>query len=315
MPWSRKKIHTPISAMPRRHQEIHNTSVEYLIELGAERSIEANETLPTQFLHWTILRDRKCPCTELEADASALCGLCHGAGYLPGYVPYGFRKLALLDSGAPKTLAPNVVYDVSSGTSGWSLASTALGGNVIQFDVPLVPNIGHIVAIEASFGSNEGAITFSWQPSSAQNWSEFEYGSVEAFKDSVALSVRAEMTRNSLDDVSPFLLGVTILYQVRTDPTIILNLPRILSTTEVDELGLLPTLESFNVWADKTLKTPNDGDFFQLVHNHAITDLRYKINSKTPLAPHGVSGGWEMILRKIYENEQENRIPFSGGIL
>lgn len=319
MTWRYKTNRLPASALTRNEQQIHRDAVGFMLPYAAERSIEAADVIPTHFLHWHVAIDdpesRDCPCAVLEQDPNSECPMCNGIGVLPGYVPYGFKKVVALDPSSSLVQLRNCRYDNSTGHSRFGLEDGAYFGEVIQNHIRLQPNIGLITVYQPLFHARGGTVTFDVLIAGEVEWRPLVAGMKDpAFAEAFHISIRARIEREDLEAPTPLVEGLVLQYQVKTDPSFVFNLPRQVFTSEFEEIGLTPVIESFAAWGPATLNDVDEEDIFQMILNNEVTQHRYKNVSTQPLAPYGVRSGWDLQFKRVYDDQKYSNIQFYGEL-
>ena len=281
-----------------------NRTIDWLIPLISEKSRVANDMVPEQFWQYGIKRYRVCSCSRGEVGPDSLCNACFGTGYLPGYVPNGFTTFVVLDVTTPGLILNNVIPDFNSGNhpTPLRLADTALSGYLESPFLPLSPNLGYFSSVFFS-GSNVGLeLSYTldgsvWYPLTEEANSNLETPINGAIK------FRAFLHRATLIEDPPFLQVVITRVQIAENPLINLDVPRFVSSLDASDSGLIPLLNSFNIFANFKQKIEKDTIFV-----HLRSKKKFKILSSNPNLPNGTLTSWDCTVRMIQPDESLARI-------
>lgn len=280
-----------------------NRTVDWLIPQIAEKSKVANDLVPESFWQYSLQRYRICSCFKGEASPDALCNACFGTGYLPGYVPLGYRTFNMLDISTPGLILNNVVPDFSSGThpTPLRLVDTALTGYIETPFLPIEPNLGSFSSIYFS-GSNSGVDLFYSLGNKFIPLDESQNPDLKTPAQG-SIKFRAYLHRDSLHADCPFLQNVICRVQISEDPLIKMDVPRFVSSLESTDSGLIPLLNTFNAFANFKQKIERDTIFI-----HQRSKRKFKVLNTNINAPTGKTTSWDLQLRLVQSDESLNRL-------
>jgi hypothetical protein len=250
----------------------------------------------------------RCSCWGLGDTPQAFCASCFGTGFVTGYEKFGCQT-HMLDATSELRLV-NVAPNRKLGLAPipLMLIDKALRGS-IEWAVRLQPNAGILDCCRSYYSApTNTTVTLFVRTPAETAWTplDAQHTALATRLHAGTLFLRAELTRQSLDDPRPYLRALRLRYQLQSgDLHVLTNTPLGEDMLSTQEFGIVETFTALSFIFDTTLKLVSPLDFLY----DPRSDRKWLVQSARNQNPYGITIYWHAQARLVQPFDTISEFP------
>lgn len=280
---------------------------EDLLPMIAQKSRNALNCAPIYIEYYQRLKTgRRCSCFGIEIDPTGLCPVCFGTGVVGGYNKRG-TKTEIFDATYPNVVTSNIQADYGAQTRPiyWSLVDTAVYGT-IEYTVPINKNIGLVDVFDIRDYQPTGTeIQYFIRSDEETSFVELTREALEYRLNTSFLHFFIIMKRKTPATALPKLQLIRISYRLLRLTGLRADIPRMVESLTLEELGIYESFSSQSFFLDNTLKNCTTEDF--IINTQDNT--RWKVTEVNSNNPMNITLSWDLTCRKVQDFEPYAKVP------